>query len=118
MTASTLYEAVEPQALWRHLLSKVFEEIIGDGSDQEVRLLNYVAASKSDLNYSQGTQLARFTLREFHHDEEMRTVHFPLVSMAIIQALAVSIPCRFSVCALTLSFVASSQYRTTGSFES
>lgn len=36
MTASTLYEAVEPQILWRHVLTTVFDEIMGDGSKTEV----------------------------------------------------------------------------------
>jgi hypothetical protein len=36
MTASTLYEAVEPPVLWKQLLSALFEEITGDGSRTEV----------------------------------------------------------------------------------
>lgn len=36
MTASTLYEAVEPEILWRHVLTTVFDEIMGDGSKTEV----------------------------------------------------------------------------------
>jgi hypothetical protein len=32
MTASTLYEAVEPSVLWKQLLSAVFDEITGDGT--------------------------------------------------------------------------------------
>ncbi len=36
MTASTLYEAVEPEILWRHVLATVFDEIMGDGSKTEV----------------------------------------------------------------------------------
>ena len=36
MTASTLYEAVEPQILWKHMLVAVFGEILGDGSKTEV----------------------------------------------------------------------------------
>jgi len=37
MTASTLYEAVEPQIIWRQLLSAMFSEITGDGEHFEVR---------------------------------------------------------------------------------
>lgn len=37
MTASTLYEAVEPQLLWKHVLTVVFDEITGDGTCVEVR---------------------------------------------------------------------------------
>jgi hypothetical protein len=36
MTASTLYEAVEPQILWKQLLAAVFNEIVGDGPQFEV----------------------------------------------------------------------------------
>ena len=36
MTASTLYEAVEPHVLWKRLLSAVFDEITGDGTQTEV----------------------------------------------------------------------------------
>lgn len=36
MTASTLYEAVEPSVLWKQLLSAVFSEITGDGTRVEV----------------------------------------------------------------------------------
>jgi hypothetical protein len=32
LTASTLYEAVEPQAVWKHLLSGIITEVIVDGS--------------------------------------------------------------------------------------
>jgi hypothetical protein len=30
MTASTLYEAVEPQLLWKQLLTALFAEIVAD----------------------------------------------------------------------------------------
>ena len=41
MTASTLYEAVEPQLIWKHFLSVVFDEILGDGTQFEVRSFCY-----------------------------------------------------------------------------
>lgn len=37
MTASTLYEAVEPNVIWRQLLSAFVSEITGDGHGFEVR---------------------------------------------------------------------------------
>ena len=37
MTASTLYEAVEPQILWKHLFSALFTEIETDSTEDEVR---------------------------------------------------------------------------------
>lgn len=36
MTASTLYEAVEPHIIWKQLLTAVFKEVAGDGSRFEV----------------------------------------------------------------------------------
>lgn len=41
MTASTLYEAVEPQLLWKYLLTRVFKELTGDGNMHEVCLTSY-----------------------------------------------------------------------------
>ena len=39
MTASTLYEAIEPQLLWKHFLSVVFDEILEGGTRFEVKNL-------------------------------------------------------------------------------
>jgi len=36
MTASTLYEAAEPQLVWRKLLHAVFDDITGDGETFKV----------------------------------------------------------------------------------
>lgn len=36
MTASTLYEAIEPHILWKQLLIVMFAEITGDRKDIEV----------------------------------------------------------------------------------
>lgn len=38
MTASTLYEAVEPQALWKQLFSKVFTGLMAEDGRSEVNL--------------------------------------------------------------------------------
>jgi len=37
MTATTLYEAVEPHIVWQQLLTAVLDELTGDGSRNEVR---------------------------------------------------------------------------------
>lgn len=42
MTASTLYEAVEPQLLWKHILNVVFKEVTSDGTKAEVNRTFYV----------------------------------------------------------------------------
>jgi hypothetical protein len=36
MTASTLYEAVEPQIVWKQLLTAIIADITGDNSELEV----------------------------------------------------------------------------------
>lgn len=38
MTASTLYEAVEPHIVWKQLLAAILSELNGDGSRNEVRV--------------------------------------------------------------------------------
>ncbi len=37
MTASTLYEAVEPHIVWKQLLAAILNELIGDELRNEVR---------------------------------------------------------------------------------
>ncbi|KIM70102.1 hypothetical protein SCLCIDRAFT_1160646 [Scleroderma citrinum Foug A] len=67
MTASTLLEAVEPTMLWRQLLGSIFEAI-DDGSQLEA------------------IHLTLFLLRELPvHDEEVRSVHLPIVFAALVE---------------------------------
>lgn len=49
MTASTLYQAVEPRVVWRQLLGSILQEIIGDGIDCEVRPLSSSCAHTIDM---------------------------------------------------------------------
>ena len=42
MTASTLYEAVEPQLLWKHVLNAVFNEVTSGDTRYEVGQTIYV----------------------------------------------------------------------------
>lgn len=77
-TASTLYEAVEPQAVWKHLLTVVFKELSGDG----------------DL--FEGIELVRFILRTFPQDEELQTLHFPVILAGIVDVMNVCFPLLFS----------------------
>jgi hypothetical protein len=37
MTASTLYEAVEPNIIWKQLLTSIVADMTSDSSDLEVR---------------------------------------------------------------------------------
>ncbi|KAI5833359.1 hypothetical protein K523DRAFT_343112 [Schizophyllum commune Tattone D] len=69
MTASTLYEAVEPQILCKQLLGSITSEIIGDGKRTEA------------------IQLTVFVLKSFAQDEEMQTIHLPILFAAIVDVI-------------------------------
>ena len=43
MTANILYEAVEPQIVWKQLLNAILNELTGDGSQNEVRITLFKA---------------------------------------------------------------------------
>ncbi|KAL4070521.1 Dopey, N-terminal-domain-containing protein [Scleroderma citrinum] len=73
MTASTLLEAVEPSMLWKQLLSSIFNAI-------------------NDGNQLEAIHLTLFLLRELPvHDEEVKTVHLPIVFTALLEKLLVYI---------------------------
>ncbi|KAG5220330.1 Dopey, N-terminal-domain-containing protein [Salix suchowensis] len=63
MTASTLYEAVEPQIIWKHLLTHVFGELTGDGAQTEI----------------------------FSQDDEIQNIHLPIVFGAIMDVLLIEL---------------------------
>ncbi|TFK56468.1 hypothetical protein OE88DRAFT_1715528 [Heliocybe sulcata] len=71
MTASTLYEAIEPHALWKDLLRRILSELSGDGRTFEA------------------ISMAAFILKTFKHDEEVLTLHLPVVFVAILETLKV-----------------------------
>ncbi|KAI0271467.1 Dopey, N-terminal-domain-containing protein [Gloeopeniophorella convolvens] len=72
MTASTLYEAVEPHIVWKQLLATILRELAGDGTQNET------------------IRLARFILRTVHvRDDEIQTIHLPIVFSALCEALQV-----------------------------
>lgn len=73
MTASTLYEALEPEILWKPLLSKIFKEMSGDGSQTEA------------------IDLALFILDTFSHDEEIQANHFPTIIAALLDLLDIQL---------------------------
>ncbi|KAL0565856.1 hypothetical protein V5O48_016166, partial [Marasmius crinis-equi] len=73
MTASTLYEAAEPQIIWRQLLSAVFDNITGDGENFEA------------------IEMVLFVLTTFAQDEEIQTIHLPLIFSAILDLLLLRI---------------------------
>ncbi|KAI0639909.1 Dopey, N-terminal-domain-containing protein [Trametes polyzona] len=66
MTGSTLYEAVEPHALWSRLL----RAIVADLTSRQAR--------------SEGCAMVQYLLGTFHgHDEEIETIHLPVVFSAV-----------------------------------
>lgn len=74
MTASTLYEAVEPHIVWKQLLAAILSELIGDGLRNEaIRLTHFI--------------LKTLQVR----DEETQVVHLPIVFSALCEALQVQI---------------------------
>ncbi|KAJ7897279.1 Dopey, N-terminal-domain-containing protein [Mycena olivaceomarginata] len=72
MTASTLYEAVEPSVLWKQLLSAVFKEITGDGTQIEVYTI-------LPANFSP------------YAEEEIQTIHLPVIFASIADLLDIQI---------------------------
>ncbi|KAG6841563.1 hypothetical protein C0991_009598 [Blastosporella zonata] len=73
MTASTLYEAVEPQILWKQLLRPIFAEIVGDGKAIEA------------------IRMVQFILKTFAQDEEIQTIHLPIIFAAILDLIDLQI---------------------------
>ena len=72
MTASTLYEAVEPQVVWRQLLQSILSEITGEAPRIEA------------------IRMTKFLLETFQvQDEEVQTIHLPIVFSAISESIRV-----------------------------
>lgn len=94
MTASTLYEAIEPQLLWKHFLSVVFDEILEGGTRSEVIIL--WSFPVSIYNWygldPQAIRLVRFLVISFPHDEEVQTIYFPIMFTAITDLVDVRLP--------------------------
>jgi hypothetical protein len=91
MTASTLYEAIEPQLLWKHFLSVVFDEILEGGTRIEVNFFGRFQVFICNW-YGLGPQairLVRFLVISFPHDEEVQTIYFPIMFTAITDLLDV-----------------------------
>ncbi|KAF8633541.1 hypothetical protein AX15_001344 [Amanita polypyramis BW_CC] len=65
MTASTLYDAVEPHIVWKQLLMSISDDLVGGGTNPEA------------------VQMAEFVLRSFFQDDEISTVHLPIVYAGI-----------------------------------
>ncbi|RPD65070.1 hypothetical protein L227DRAFT_519769 [Lentinus tigrinus ALCF2SS1-6] len=71
MTGSTLYEAVEQHALWNRLLTAVMADLDPAQSQKK------------------GCGMVKYLLTTFHtHDEEIETIHLPVVFTAILRLLA------------------------------
>ena len=72
MTASTLYEAVEPHVVWKQLLKSIISEIMDETSQTEA------------------IHMTKFLLGTFHvQDEEIQTIHLPIVFSAISECISV-----------------------------
>ena len=74
MTASTLYEAVEPQVVWKQLLRSIISEITGETPRTEA------------------IRMTKFLLETFQvQDEEVQTIHLPIVFSAISESIRVCV---------------------------
>ncbi|KAI5120784.1 hypothetical protein M0805_002411 [Coniferiporia weirii] len=70
ITANTLYEAVEPQAIWKELFQTTRKEIIGGNVEREC------------------IDMLLFVLKTFRvEDDEVQNVHLPLLFCALIEKL-------------------------------
>jgi hypothetical protein len=77
MTASTLYEAVEPQVVWKQLLNSIMSEITGGTSQAEG---------------AEAIHMTKFLLETFQvQDEEVQTIHLPIVFSAISESIRVRV---------------------------
>lgn len=90
MTASTLYEAVEPQIIWKHLMSAVFAEIQGETGVEVCESVNLAACTWDSRMSTQAIQMALFILKTFVQDEEIQTIHLPIIFAGIVDLLDVS----------------------------
>ncbi|KAG5733413.1 Protein dopey, partial [Termitomyces sp. T112] len=73
MTASTLYEAIEPHILWKQLLTVTFSEITGDRNDIEA------------------IRMIQFLLKTFSQDDEIQTIHLPIIFAAILDLIDIRV---------------------------
>lgn len=78
MTASTVYDAVEPQIAWKMLLTHLLDDLFSDGTKIEA------------------VQMVEFILNSFAQDEETTTLHLPIVYAGIIDAIDVSLAFFFN----------------------
>jgi hypothetical protein len=92
MTASTLYEAVEPHIVWKQLLTAILNELTGDGLYNEVRITLTDQFLTLIFRLIQAIRLARFILKTIHvRDEEIQAVHLPTVFSALCEAVQVRV---------------------------
>lgn len=76
MTASTVYDAVEPQVAWKMLLTHLLDNLVADGTKIEA------------------VQMMAFILNSFAQDEEITTLHLPIAYTGIVDVVDVSVTLR------------------------
>ena len=92
MTASTLYEAVEPHLLWKRLYSIIYAEVTSQDVKCEVRSMSVPICISLVECLLQGCDMIMYILSTFHsQDEEIEIVHLPVVFAAVGELLAVSL---------------------------
>ncbi|KAG8881950.1 hypothetical protein FRB98_004046 [Tulasnella sp. 332] len=74
MSVNTLYEAIDPIALWRPLFAGIFDALTSHSADNEA------------------IQMSRFVLNSFRaHDEEVARFHLPLIFMSLAELLRMTL---------------------------
>jgi hypothetical protein len=58
MTASILYEAVEPQIVWKQLLNAILNELTGDGTQNEVWIMLCLSSSNHSFLVNIGSPIS------------------------------------------------------------
>lgn len=92
ITASTLFEAVEPRAAWRQLFRAVRQEILSTETTQEAGHSRPKLIGIHLPSWLQCIDLFVFVLQTFRVDEEeVQGIHLPLIFCALVEKLEVVI---------------------------
>ena len=85
LTAHSLYDAVEPKAIWKHLYKEVRKEILT--CEDQRKVIPYCTEGQPTLLtiHHQCIDVFLFVLRTFRmEDTEVQSIHLPLIFSAII----------------------------------
>jgi hypothetical protein len=88
-SASTLYEAIEPQILWQQLYATAKKEILDGALHPQVRPHGH---TRMRAHITQALGMIGFLLTTFRsHDAEVLNIHLPVVATALAELCNVRI---------------------------